>query len=96
MISRTTSTRELVDLEDLTGDDFTWLKCVIERHRDETGSEVAARILADWSQQVNHFAKVMPRDYKKVLLAIEAAKKDGKERGRGNDGGSSWVIQAAS
>ncbi|AOW93872.1 glutamate synthase subunit alpha [Rhodococcus sp. WMMA185] len=69
---------ELVDLEDLTGDDFTWLKSAIERHRDETGSEVAARILSDWSQQVSHFAKVMPRDYKKVLLAIEAAKKDGK------------------
>ncbi|MFC9557561.1 glutamate synthase large subunit [Rhodococcus sp. NPDC056960] len=69
---------ELVDLEDLTGDDFTWLKAAIERHRDETGSEVATRILSDWSQQVNHFAKVMPRDYKKVLLAIEAAKKDGK------------------
>ncbi|MEV0947026.1 glutamate synthase large subunit [Rhodococcus sp. NPDC049939] len=69
---------ELVDLEDLTGDDFTWLKSAIERHRDETGSEVAARILSDWSQQVVHFAKVMPRDYKKVLLAIEAAKKDGK------------------
>ena len=32
---------ELVDLEDLEGDDFTWLKGVIERHRDETGSEVA-------------------------------------------------------
>ncbi|WP_072690422.1 glutamate synthase large subunit [Rhodococcus marinonascens] len=69
---------ELVDLEDLTGDDFTWLKSAIERHRDETGSEVAARILSDWSQQVTHFVKVMPRDYKKVLLAIEAAKKDGK------------------
>ncbi|MFZ2176403.1 MAG: glutamate synthase large subunit [Rhodococcus sp. (in: high G+C Gram-positive bacteria)] len=69
---------ELVDLEDLTGDDFTWLKGAIERHRDETGSAVAARILSDWSQQVIHFAKVMPRDYKKVLLAIEAAKKDGK------------------
>lgn len=27
---------ELVDLEDLTGDDFTWLKSAIERHRDET------------------------------------------------------------
>ena len=69
---------ELVDLEDLSGDDFTWLKGAIERHRDETGSEVATRILADWSQQVGHFAKVMPRDYKKVLLAIAAAEKDGK------------------
>ncbi|QNG20829.1 glutamate synthase large subunit [Rhodococcus triatomae] len=64
---------ELVDLEDLEGDDYTWLKGAIERHRDETGSEVAARILADWSQQVAHFAKVMPRDYKKVLMAIKDA-----------------------
>src|SRR5690606_18517875 len=43
---------ELVDLEELEGDDFAWLKALVERHRDETGSEVAARILADWSQQV--------------------------------------------
>ena len=64
---------ELVDLEDLEGEDFLWLKGAIERHRDETGSEVAARILADWSQQVSHFAKVMPRDYKKVLMAIKDA-----------------------
>ncbi|MGW0042233.1 glutamate synthase large subunit [Rhodococcus sp. NPDC003348] len=68
---------ELVDLEDLEHEDFAWLKGVVERHRDETGSEVAARILADWSQQVNHFAKVMPRDYKKVLVAIDTAKKNG-------------------
>lgn len=64
---------ELVDLEDLEGEDFVWLKGAVERHRDETGSEVAARILADWSQQVSHFAKVMPRDYKKVLMAIKDA-----------------------
>ncbi|MGC5163324.1 glutamate synthase large subunit [Rhodococcus sp. DT1] len=64
---------ELVDLEDLEGEDFVWLKGAVERHRDETGSDVAARILADWSQQVSHFAKVMPRDYKKVLMAIKDA-----------------------
>jgi glutamate synthase (NADPH/NADH) large chain len=68
---------ELVDLEDLENEDFAWLKATVEKHRDETGSEVAARILADWSQQVNHFAKVMPRDYKKVLVAIDTAKKNG-------------------
>ncbi|MFC9786795.1 glutamate synthase large subunit [Rhodococcus sp. NPDC127528] len=70
---------ELVDLEDLEHEDFVWLKGAIERHRDETGSEVAARILSDWSQQVNHFAKVMPRDYKKVLVAIDTAKKNGTD-----------------
>jgi len=68
---------ELVDLEDLSVEDLEWLHGAIERHRDETGSEVAARILADWSHQKAHFAKVMPRDYKKVLVAIETAKKNG-------------------
>ncbi|KIQ19374.1 glutamate synthase large subunit [Rhodococcus sp. MEB064] len=70
---------ELVDIEDLEGDEFAWLKDAITRHRDETGSEVAERILADWSQQVNHFVKVMPRDYKKVLLAISEAEKNGAD-----------------
>ena len=70
---------ELVDLDKLVGEDFTWLKATITRHRDQTGSAVAERILADWSQQVNHFVKVMPRDYKKVLLAISEAEKNGRD-----------------
>ncbi|TSD99352.1 glutamate synthase large subunit [Skermania sp. ID1734] len=69
---------ELVDLEDLQSEDYSWLKSIITRHRDETGSVVADRILSDWSQQVNHFVKVMPRDYKKVLLAISDAEKTGR------------------
>ncbi|WP_068276383.1 glutamate synthase-related protein [Aldersonia kunmingensis] len=70
---------ELVDLEELSGDDFAWLRDIIARHRDETGSPVAERIVSDWSQQVNHFVKVMPRDYKKVLLAISEAEKNGAD-----------------
>ncbi|MGW5435894.1 glutamate synthase large subunit [Nocardia asteroides] len=66
-------------IEQLSGDDFTWLRDIITTHRDETGSAVAERILSDWSQQVNHFVKVMPREYKKVLLAISEAEKSGKD-----------------
>jgi glutamate synthase (NADPH/NADH) large chain len=33
--------------------------------------------LADWSGQQRHFAKVMPRDYKRVLQAIAEAERDG-------------------
>ncbi|WP_067858018.1 glutamate synthase large subunit [Nocardia shimofusensis] len=66
-------------LEQLSGDDFTWLRDIITEHRDKTGSAVADRILGDWSQQVNHFVKVMPREYKKVLLAISEAEKAGKD-----------------
>ncbi|MGL4306268.1 MAG: glutamate synthase large subunit [Mycobacteriaceae bacterium] len=70
---------ELVDLEALDVDDATWLKSMIERHRDATESTLAQKILSDWSQQVRYFCKVMPRDYKKVLVAIETAKKDGTD-----------------
>jgi glutamate synthase (NADPH/NADH) large chain len=70
---------ELVDIEQLEGEDFTWLRDVVASHRDATGSAVAERILSDWSQQVNHFVKVMPRDYKKVLLAISEAEKAGRD-----------------
>ncbi|MGV9674441.1 glutamate synthase large subunit [Nocardia sp. NPDC003482] len=66
-------------VEPLSGDDFTWLRDIVAQHRDETGSVVAERILSDWSQQVNHFVKVMPRDYKKVLLAISEAEKAGRD-----------------
>ncbi|MCE5290581.1 MAG: glutamate synthase large subunit [Nocardiaceae bacterium] len=70
---------EMVDLEDLSGDDFTWLKSIVTKHRDETGSAVAEKILHDWSQQVSHFVKVMPRDYKRVLIAIDKAEKIGRD-----------------
>ena len=39
---------EMVELEELVDDDLAWLRDRVEKHRHETGSEVAARILADW------------------------------------------------
>jgi len=68
---------EMVDLEELSGADQDWLHEMVERHRSATDSDVATRILADWPNQVGHFAKVMPREYKRVLLAIDTAEKDG-------------------
>jgi glutamate synthase (NADPH/NADH) large chain len=40
---------------------------------------VAQRILADWPRQAGDFVKVMPRDYKSVLLAIAAAERSGAD-----------------
>ncbi|MCW4354761.1 glutamate synthase large subunit [Hoyosella sp. YIM 151337] len=70
---------EMVDVEDLDTDDVRWLYDTVERHRDLTDSAVAARIMSNWSQEVNHFVKVMPRDYKKVLQAIATAKRMGTD-----------------
>ncbi|MGB3708105.1 hypothetical protein, partial [Gordonia sp. (in: high G+C Gram-positive bacteria)] len=48
-------------------------------HRDETGSTVAAGILNDWAVAQGHFVKVMPRDYKRVLVAIDVAERSGRD-----------------
>jgi glutamate synthase (NADPH/NADH) large chain len=68
---------EMVELESLDEDDYEWLHGMIQAHVDATDSAVGQRILGDWSQHQRHFAKVMPRDYKRVLQAIAEAERDG-------------------
>jgi glutamate synthase (NADPH/NADH) large chain len=50
---------------------------VVEHHRDETGSEVAARLLSTWGRSLGDFVKVMPRDYRRVLEATRRAVEEG-------------------
>jgi glutamate synthase (NADPH) large chain len=61
---------EMVELQPLADADRTFLEDTIRRHRDLTGSEVAARILADWDVASTSFRKVMPKDYQRVLTVI--------------------------
>jgi glutamate synthase (NADPH/NADH) large chain len=68
---------EMVELEALDSDDIEYLHATIQAHVDATDSAVGQRILADWVGQHRHFAKVMPRDYKRVLQAIAEAERDG-------------------
>ena len=68
---------EMVELEPIGADDDEWLRSTIERHRDFTGSAVATRILNAWTVELSSFRKVMPRDYKKVLGVLAAAKAEG-------------------
>jgi glutamate synthase (NADPH/NADH) large chain len=57
-----------VDLEAVEEDeDIVELREMIELHREYTGSPVAAKILEDWPASLQHFVKVMPTDYKRVL-----------------------------
>jgi glutamate synthase (NADPH/NADH) large chain len=70
--------RELVDLEPVAADDKRALRDLIERHQAETGSLVAAGLLARWNSAVEEFTAVIPRDYKKVLEAIRAAEAAGR------------------
>jgi len=65
--------QELVDLEPLAAGDARELRRMIEIHADLTGSSVAGSLLAGWIQAVRTFVKVIPRDYKRALLAAEEA-----------------------
>jgi glutamate synthase (NADPH) large chain len=68
---------EMASLEPLTADDADFLHELVARHQAETGSVVAASLLADWDAAAPRFARVMPRDYKRVLDAAQRAEQDG-------------------
>jgi glutamate synthase (NADPH/NADH) large chain len=57
---------------DMTRYDALRLKHLIEQHLHYTDSAVARRILDDWGQYIGKFVKVMPVDYRRALLEIEA------------------------
>jgi glutamate synthase (NADPH) large chain len=60
----------MVELEGVVEDeDVELLRSLVQRHADYTGSGVAERLLSDWDSALRHFVKVMPVDYKRVLLA---------------------------
>ena len=50
------------------------LKALIEQHEKYTGSVQARRILDNWSGLRKHFVKVMPTEYRRVLLEARQAK----------------------
>jgi len=69
---------ELVDLEDLVDpDDVDEVKNLIQKHVEYTGSTVGERILSEWETLQPRFVKVLPRDYKRAMMAIQTAKERG-------------------
>jgi glutamate synthase (NADPH/NADH) large chain len=70
---------EMVELESLNDEDQNFLQTVIREHLEETGSEVAKTLLADWSTAASRFTKVMPSDYKRVLAAQAKAEAEGRD-----------------
>ncbi len=62
------STFELEPLESQS--DIQELKQLIKNHQEYTGSTVAKSILSNWEEEISRFMKVMPVDYKRVLLEM--------------------------
>jgi len=59
--------KEMVDLDPVEDESTTELRNMITEHYQYTGSTVAKFILDDFENQLKHFIKVFPKDYKKAL-----------------------------
>jgi glutamate synthase (NADPH/NADH) large chain len=57
---------------DLLRYDAERLRILVERHYLHTGSERARALLEDWEAALGLFVKVMPKDYRRALLDLEA------------------------
>ena len=83
-----------VDLEAIEEDeDIVELREMIELHREYTGSPVAAKILDDWPASLQHFVKVMPTDYKRVLTERKRHDEEVEQKLSEDDTGT-FVAQA--
>jgi Glutamate synthase domain 2 len=63
---------DMVDLDRVeSAEESAELKSLIERHGELTGSTRAAVVLAAWDETLPKFIKVLPKDYKRVLQAMD-------------------------
>jgi glutamate synthase domain-containing protein 3 len=70
----------MVDVERLDQpEEIALVRDLIQRHVEHTGSTYAAGILHDWIDVQPRVVKIMPRDYRRVLLAEARAQAEGRE-----------------
>ena len=69
--------QQMVDLTPVEEKFAEELHDIVQRHHEETGSEVAGELLADWAAALPRFTQVMPGDFKRVLEAREEALEEG-------------------
>lgn len=68
---------EMVDLDTLSEqEDIAMLKNLLEKHLKYTGSSVAQKILKNFEAELASFVKVMPKDYKRVLVEVRRKMKE--------------------
>lgn len=81
---------ELVELGPVSEANKAELREMVRKHHEETGSEVAAELLAGWDAALTRFTEVMPRDYRIVLEAAAKAEADGLDE----DGVANAMMEA--
>ncbi len=68
---------EMVDILAVPRDQRDAVRDLVARFSDETNSQVAAELLSDWDEAIHRIAMVMPRDYARVLNAMQRAQDEG-------------------
>jgi len=63
---------------DLLRYDAERLRILVERHHLHTGSQKARALLENWDAALAQFVKVMPKDYRRALLDLEAERNAAK------------------
>ena len=68
---------DMVDVLAVPQDQQEILKDHISKYFAETGSEIAHALLKDWEKSLTRISLIMPRDYARVLAAMERATREG-------------------
>ncbi|MBF0245797.1 MAG: glutamate synthase subunit alpha, partial [Planctomycetes bacterium] len=61
----------MVDIENLTDADLIELRELIKEHHCRTDSALALNIIESWAEQSHSFIKIMPREYRKVMMQLQ-------------------------
>ncbi len=69
--------KEMVDILAVPNDQRAALHELVTRFAAETNSRIARELIADWDEAIHHISMVMPRDYARVLNAMQRAKDEG-------------------
>jgi len=68
---------ELVDILALPADQEIYVRDLLSNFEAETGSVVAAQLLKNWDESKKRISMIMPRDYARVLAAMDRAEREG-------------------
>jgi glutamate synthase (NADPH/NADH) large chain len=68
---------DMVDVLAIPHDERERLRDAVQEFEKETGSQVAANLLADWDASLARFSLIMPRDYARVLASMKRATDEG-------------------
>ena len=68
---------DMVDVLAVPDDQKMLLKSIVTSFNENTGSLIAAQLLTDWDSAIHRISLAMPRDYARVLEAMERATREG-------------------